>query len=210
MDYRNAIKFYQYDPTKWFIKACSWVGLASHLKTFSENEVGMGQYTMELKRLRKKQDNLKWPKGSSDLPIVPWASFTKQAEKRALVVVAGFIHDVSGFLDEHPGGRAYLLRYVGKDATTAFFGGVYEHSNAGHNVRFLLPHVLIIPLTFSLSYSQANGLASYRTALHTVQRRECLLFPLLNVSISTSATKLPRSPNLRNRLLEHRYSLHLM
>jgi stearoyl-CoA desaturase (delta-9 desaturase) len=32
MDYRNAIKWYQYDPTKWFIWACQQLGLASHLK----------------------------------------------------------------------------------------------------------------------------------------------------------------------------------
>ena len=31
-DYRNAIRWYQYDPTKWFIAICSWLGLASHLK----------------------------------------------------------------------------------------------------------------------------------------------------------------------------------
>lgn len=32
MDYRNAIKWYQYDPTKWFIWGCKQIGLASHLK----------------------------------------------------------------------------------------------------------------------------------------------------------------------------------
>lgn len=32
MDYRNAIRWYQYDPTKWFIWVCSVLGLASHLK----------------------------------------------------------------------------------------------------------------------------------------------------------------------------------
>lgn len=31
-DFRNAIRWYQYDPTKWFIGLCSWLGLASHLK----------------------------------------------------------------------------------------------------------------------------------------------------------------------------------
>jgi hypothetical protein len=41
-------------------------------------------------------------------------------------------------MDEHPGGRAFLTTYVGKDATTAVFGGVYEHSNAAHNVCLLL------------------------------------------------------------------------
>lgn len=32
MDYRNAIKWYQYDPTKWTIWVMSKFGLASHLK----------------------------------------------------------------------------------------------------------------------------------------------------------------------------------
>jgi stearoyl-CoA desaturase (delta-9 desaturase) len=32
MDYRNAIRWYQYDPTKWFIWVMQSVGLASHLK----------------------------------------------------------------------------------------------------------------------------------------------------------------------------------
>ena len=58
-----------------------------------------------------------------------------QAAKRPLIVIAGFIHDVSDFIDEHPGGRHLLVKFIGKDATTAFFGGVYDHSNAAHNVR---------------------------------------------------------------------------
>jgi stearoyl-CoA desaturase (delta-9 desaturase) len=32
MDYRNAIRWYQYDPTKWFIWVCQQFNLASHLK----------------------------------------------------------------------------------------------------------------------------------------------------------------------------------
>lgn len=32
MDYRNAIKWYQYDPTKWFIATMQLFGLASQLK----------------------------------------------------------------------------------------------------------------------------------------------------------------------------------
>ena len=35
MDYCNAIKWYQYDPTKWFIWVCKKLGLASHLKVCS-------------------------------------------------------------------------------------------------------------------------------------------------------------------------------
>jgi stearoyl-CoA desaturase (delta-9 desaturase) len=54
--------------------------------------------------------------------------------KRPLVLIAGFIHDVSDFVDEHPGGRHLIVKYIGKDATTAFFGGIYDHSNAAHNL----------------------------------------------------------------------------
>jgi len=74
MDYRNAIKWYQYDPTKWFIVTMKKVGLASHLKAFPENEVKKGQLTMELKKLRRKQDILTWPSDSNDLPVISWES----------------------------------------------------------------------------------------------------------------------------------------
>lgn len=58
------------------------------------------------------------------------------AKERNLVLVSGFIHDVSSFMDEHPGGKHLLSKMIGKDATTAFFGGVYDHSNAAHNVSY--------------------------------------------------------------------------
>ena len=35
-DYRNGYKWYHWDPSKWFIAACSWVGLTSDLKRVSK------------------------------------------------------------------------------------------------------------------------------------------------------------------------------
>ncbi|EJD54738.1 hypothetical protein AURDEDRAFT_110242 [Auricularia subglabra TFB-10046 SS5] len=137
-DYRNAIKWFQYDPTKWFIKACQLVGLATQLKKFPDNEIKKGQLTMELKRMRKIQDKIVWPQSSNHLPVISWESFQEQSQKRPLIVVAGFIHDASAFLDEHPGGRHLLAKNIGKDATTAFFGGVYDHSNAAHNLLAMM------------------------------------------------------------------------
>ncbi|CAK5272212.1 unnamed protein product [Mycena citricolor] len=134
MDYRNAIKWYQYDPTKWFIWVCQQLGFATHLKVFPDNEVRKGQLTMQLKRLRETQEKLAWPTDSNDLPVISWESFREQAAKRPLILIAGFIHDVASFIDEHPGGAHYIVKYIGKDATTAFFGGVYDHSNAAHNL----------------------------------------------------------------------------
>jgi stearoyl-CoA desaturase (delta-9 desaturase) len=74
MDYRNAIRWYQYDPTKWFIIACQALGLATHLRAFPENEVKKGQLTMELKKLRGTQDRLNWPQDSNELPVISWES----------------------------------------------------------------------------------------------------------------------------------------
>lgn len=54
---------------------------------------------------------------------------------RTLILIGGYIHDVSSFVDHHPGGKGHLLSSSGKDKTSAFFGGIYSHSNAAHNVR---------------------------------------------------------------------------
>ena len=62
----------------------------------------------------------------------------EQSAKRPLVLITGFIHDVSDFMDEHPGGRHLIAKMIGKDATTAFFGGVYDHSNAAHNLLSMM------------------------------------------------------------------------
>ena len=40
-DYRNGVRWYHYDPTKWFIKACSWFKLASDLRFCSSYRVEM-------------------------------------------------------------------------------------------------------------------------------------------------------------------------
>ncbi|TFK41657.1 delta 9-fatty acid desaturase protein [Crucibulum laeve] len=173
MDYRNAIKWWQYDPTKWFIWTCQKVGLASHLKVFPDNEVKKGQLTMQLKKLRATQEKLAWPSDSNDLPVVTWESFQEQAQKRPLILISGFIHDVSTFTTEHPGGAHLIIKMIGKDATTAFFGGVYDHSNAAHNLLAMkrvgvlqggAPHGLedkSIPPSQRLKIAKYNELGAY-------------------------------------------------
>lgn len=54
--------------------------------------------------------------------------------KRPLMVISGFVHDVSSFVYEHPDGEAYLRAYTAKDATSAFHGGSYDHSDAAVNL----------------------------------------------------------------------------
>ncbi len=44
------------------------------------------------------------------------------------------VHDVSHFVQEHPGGDAYLRANYGRDATAKFNGVVYKHSTAARNI----------------------------------------------------------------------------
>ncbi|KAK4330239.1 putative Acyl-CoA desaturase 1 (putative) [Rhodotorula toruloides] len=46
-DYRHAIRWYQYDPSKLFIWTMSKLGLASQLKTFPDNEIKKGQWAFD-------------------------------------------------------------------------------------------------------------------------------------------------------------------
>ncbi|TFL07914.1 hypothetical protein BDV98DRAFT_42813 [Pterulicium gracile] len=135
MDYRNAFRWYQYDPTKWFIAALECVGLTRQLRRFPSNEIRKSAFAMSVKRLKKEQDGIGWEVRGSDLEVVEWAVFQEESKTRILILVSGFVHDVTDFVDEHPGGSALLTTSSGKDMTSAFFGGVYEHSNSAHNVR---------------------------------------------------------------------------
>ncbi|KAF9465895.1 delta 9-fatty acid desaturase protein [Collybia nuda] len=138
MDYRNAFLWYQYDPTKWFIAICNKIGLASQLRVFPTNEIVKGALTMKLKELKRLQDSLKWPSQPEELPIVPWETYQVESKERTLILISGFIHDVSSFVDDHPGGRQFLLVNTGQDMTAAFFGGTYAHSNAAHNLLSMM------------------------------------------------------------------------
>ncbi|MDF3029508.1 MAG: acyl-CoA desaturase [Moraxellaceae bacterium] len=49
-DYRNGVKWWQFDPTKWMILSLSWVGITRNLKRCSEFAIQKAQLTMQFKR----------------------------------------------------------------------------------------------------------------------------------------------------------------
>jgi stearoyl-CoA desaturase (delta-9 desaturase) len=134
----NAIIWYQYDPTKWLIYLLSLPPFPQtySLKTFRSNEIEKGRLQQQQKALDAKRSTLDWGLPLSQLPVIDWDDFQSRCTDNGemLVAIAGVIHDVSGFVEEHPGGRALIKSAVGKDATGTFNGGVYEHSNAAHNL----------------------------------------------------------------------------
>ncbi|KAF2836086.1 hypothetical protein M501DRAFT_1007573 [Patellaria atrata CBS 101060] len=134
-DYRNAIEWWQYDPTKWFIWTMKKLGLAYDLKQFRSNEIEKGRVQQLQKKLDQKRATLDWGVPLDQLPVIEWDDFVDQCENgRCLVAVAGVVHDVTDFINDHPGGKAMIRSGLGKDATAMFNGGVYNHSNAAHNL----------------------------------------------------------------------------
>ncbi|CAF4225071.1 unnamed protein product, partial [Rotaria sp. Silwood2] len=124
-DYRNALKWFQYDPTKWTIWLFEKLGLAYNLKRFPDNEIRKGEYAMKRKALDKFGKIIIWPKDEEELPVISFEEYQDLASKdtgRVLILIAGFVHDVSNFIDSHPGGRDLLKDHVGKDATVPFHG----------------------------------------------------------------------------------------
>lgn len=49
-DYRNGVKWWQFDPTKWLILSLSWVGITRNLKRCSDFAIQKAQLTMQFKR----------------------------------------------------------------------------------------------------------------------------------------------------------------
>jgi stearoyl-CoA desaturase (delta-9 desaturase) len=135
-DYRNGIRWYDYDPTKWLIYLCSLVGLAYDLKEFPSNEIRKGQLNMKQKRLDEEKAHLQWGPPIEQLPEMTWEQVRDDVKNKqcALIVIDNVVHDVTEFLPRHPGGEGILRAVVGTDGSKSFHGAVYKHSNAAKNL----------------------------------------------------------------------------
>ena len=131
-DYRNGVRWYQYDPTKLLIQALHAVGLVSNLRAWPDNEIAKAELSMRERRLQREKDTLDWGPDPDSLPFMTMKDVREgvDVEGRSLLVVGDFVLDVDTFEGDHPGGAQLLRSYMGKDATEAFNGGVYAHSNA--------------------------------------------------------------------------------
>ncbi|RKP12734.1 hypothetical protein BJ684DRAFT_22973 [Piptocephalis cylindrospora] len=136
MDYRNAIRWYEYDPTKWLIRTCAFLGLAYDLRTFPHNEVAKGKVTMLEKKLQAKKDQISWGTPLEQLPAYTMEQFRREVSLHghSWTVIEGAVIDYSSFIDMHPGGKALLRAARGRDATDDFNGTVHQHRHAARNL----------------------------------------------------------------------------
>ncbi|KAJ5713433.1 Acyl-CoA desaturase [Penicillium malachiteum] len=146
IDYRNGVRLYDFDPTKWLIWACSQVGLATNLKRFPHNEIKKGRLQRRQEILDNESKMLNWGRPLADLPLMTWEEYQQQTRTGCnLIVIKGIVHEVSAFVTEHPGGSAMITGVIGKDATEMFEGGVYSHSGAAFNLLDTMRIAVISP-----------------------------------------------------------------
>lgn len=139
-DYRNGIEWYQYDPTKIFIRMLAALGFAYNLKQFPRNEIEKGKLQMKQKKLDEKKAELCWGPDPATLPIITSEELQKRVSAgEKLCILDGFIVDVSSFAPTHPGGEELITKTnLGKDITDLFRGKSYKHSNAARNLAATL------------------------------------------------------------------------
>lgn len=164
-DYRNGIKWYQWDPSKWLIRGMEMLGHAKHLVRVPNSVIEQNTTTVshnkakrQLEASKKKLSELE--KTVSVPAVWSWADIEeKVAEGRKLMVVGNYVIDIdrkiptgSGYTHKdtpmdwgkvHPGGYKILDAYIGKDATDAMSGQVHRHSEGAFN---LLQHLRVASL----------------------------------------------------------------
>ena len=88
-DYRNGIRWYHYDPTKWVTKALSWVGLTSKLKQMPDSQIEKQMVIQKLNQSKKKL--------YKKLSITEETTIYQKVEK----AFGEFTHTMNEWLEEH-------------------------------------------------------------------------------------------------------------
>lgn len=138
-DYRNCLLVWALDPTRWFIWLLEQLGLIDNVAKTPNNLVVQLQIQQQQLILNRMRSQLNWGTPISKLPLINTREFRQLCDSasnqnRIYIVIQNIIHDITPFMDQHPGGLALLKASHGKDATRAFYGGVYGHLTAAVNL----------------------------------------------------------------------------
>ena len=143
-DYRNGIKWFHYDPTKWTIMLLYHLGLAYDLKWIQENEITKAKLQVQQSRLQAKRNRIMYGKNlDQNLPEYTSDQIASLGDARqVLVAIEGKVYDITEFADLHPGGRDTLTAYKGKEITQLFNGDTGEHIHSRHSQEILIRYIV--------------------------------------------------------------------
>lgn len=138
-DYRCAPSIYAFDPTKWFIWVLHQLGIVTDLCLTPKDLITQLVIQQKQEVINRMKSQLNWGTPISKLPLIKPKDFKKICSSashndRIYIVIQNIIHDITSFMDQHPGGVPLLKASHGKDATKAFYGGVYGHLTAAANL----------------------------------------------------------------------------
>ncbi len=87
-DYRNGVRWWHFDPSKWIIKTLSWVGLTSRLKQASQLHIEKAtlavQYNQALRKAERLHESDRWNQHLEEryaqfvLALEEWATFKQE------------------------------------------------------------------------------------------------------------------------------------
>lgn len=152
-DYRNGYLASHFDMTKYYISIMHFFGFCDKLQRVPYEVIERAAAAQSIKDHEKKlKESVEEAKR---LDVATVQVFTMEDVKREvqagrpLIIIDGYVLDLGipipidpaarelgehlNWLDNHPGGRALLKAYIGKDATAVFNGGVYKHTIGAHN-----------------------------------------------------------------------------
>jgi stearoyl-CoA desaturase (Delta-9 desaturase) len=128
-----------WDPTKWIIRFCAFVGLASDLKRTSDNEIQKAKIITMKNKIKALDPAIDYGLTDEKMPVVR----VEQVYERVLdhdkwLIIDGYVLDISSFESEHPGGSSILKKMYGKDATKSFYGNLNNHTRSAKQLMKML------------------------------------------------------------------------
>ena len=80
-DYRNGIRWWQFDMNKWFISACAWTGLVTNRKRTSKFKILRAKLNMDFKRARQRLARQQEDRNWSEVLENEYAEFMETVRK---------------------------------------------------------------------------------------------------------------------------------
>ncbi|KAG8803349.1 hypothetical protein FRC17_006192, partial [Serendipita sp. 399] len=148
-DYRAGPNWLDWDPSKWIITVLQRLGLAYGLRRARKEDIKAAKAWIQShhhepypSEATSEEENDSSHTSDDSLSLPKWSldGLTKQAQSRGcLLVIDGYVVDVSSYIGEHPGGAVFLRRFAvpkenlqenedWRSATWAFQGGMNVHS----------------------------------------------------------------------------------